>query len=59
MGTLLITCVELASLRHLRELRADGNRICCLEGIEKLDGLVKVSLEGNSIEVVELERCEW
>ncbi|KAG6900391.1 hypothetical protein C0993_011379 [Termitomyces sp. T159_Od127] len=42
---------ELACLRHLRELKADGNKITSVEGLERMDGLVKLSLQGNTIEM--------
>ncbi|KAJ7175521.1 hypothetical protein C8R46DRAFT_1030568 [Mycena filopes] len=41
---------QLASLPHLRELRANGNALTSTEGLEWLDGLVKLPLEGNAIE---------
>ncbi|KAJ6620748.1 hypothetical protein B0H10DRAFT_2215737 [Mycena sp. CBHHK59/15] len=39
---------QLAPLRHLRELRADGNALRSVEGLERLDGLMKLSLAGTS-----------
>lgn len=50
---------ELSSLRHVRELRADGNTITSLEGLEELDGLVKLSLKGNKITHVNFEEVRW
>ncbi|KAJ7644301.1 hypothetical protein FB45DRAFT_897485 [Roridomyces roridus] len=40
---------QLACLRHLRELRADGNAIKNADGLERMDGLVKLSLAGNKL----------
>jgi len=54
-----IFLLELESLRHLRELRADKNKITSLDGLERMDGLVKLSLEGNKIQTVDLERYRW
>ncbi|KAJ7465311.1 hypothetical protein FB451DRAFT_1340797 [Mycena latifolia] len=50
---------ELACLRHLRELRADGNAIASVEGLERMDGLVKLSLEGNQLRALEVEGFRW
>lgn len=50
---------QLECLRHLRELRADGNKIASLEGLEKMDGLVKLSLQGNRISEVSLSGFQW
>ncbi len=43
--------LELSCLRNLRELKADGNRITSLEGLEKLQ-LIKLSLVGNCLRVL-------
>ncbi|KAG7443173.1 L domain-like protein [Guyanagaster necrorhizus] len=40
--------LELSCLRNLRELKADGNRITSLEGLEALQ-LIKLSLAGNCL----------
>lgn len=50
---------ELACLRHLRELKADGNKITSIEGLQRMDGLVKLSLQGNSIRSVDLAQYCW
>lgn len=50
---------ELACLRHLRELRADGNTIASVEGLERMDGLVKLSLEGNALRALDLQAFRW
>ncbi|KAF5317640.1 hypothetical protein D9611_014966 [Ephemerocybe angulata] len=50
---------QLECLRHLRELKADGNRITKLDGLERMDGLVKLSVQGNSIQSVDLEGFRW
>lgn len=51
--------LELGSLRHLRELRADRNTITSIEGLESMTALVKLSLEGNSIRSIDLAGCRW
>ena len=51
--------LELECLRHLRELRADGNRIDNIDGLQKMDGLVKLSLQRNSIRSVDLTNFRW
>lgn len=50
---------ELECLRHLRELRADGNRIESVEGLHKMDGLVKLSLQRNRIRHIDLTLFRW
>ena len=50
---------ELACLRHLHELKADGNRITSLEGLERMDGLVKLSLQGNMISTINCAEFKW
>ncbi len=50
---------ELECLKHLRELRADGNRIASLDGLEKMDRLIKLSLQGNLIREVDLHEYKW
>ena len=50
---------ELECLRHLRELRADGNRIESLDGLQKMDGLIKLSLQGNIVREVDLHEFKW
>ncbi|KAJ6584656.1 hypothetical protein B0H19DRAFT_1105892 [Mycena capillaripes] len=50
---------QLACLRHLRELRADGNTIASVEGLERMDGLVKLSLEGNALRELEVGAFRW
>lgn len=50
---------ELGCLRHLRELKADGNNITTIDGLERLDGLVKLSLQSNSIHFVDFGHCRW
>lgn len=51
--------LELQCLRHLRELRADGNRITSLDGLQMLEGLVKLSLEANAIKDADFSDCCW
>lgn len=50
---------ELECLRHLRELKADGNKIASLDGLQRMDGLVKLSLQGNRIEAVDFAQYRW
>ncbi len=51
--------IELECLRHLRELRADGNMIDSVDGLQKMDGLVKLSLQGNDIQDIDLAGYRW
>ena len=51
--------VELECLRHLRELRADHNNIMNIEGIQDMDCLIKLSLIGNKIQRLNLEKVKW
>lgn len=50
---------ELESLRHLRELKADYNKILDLDGLQNMDGLIKLSLQGNLIQSVDLSKFKW
>ncbi|KAJ7202834.1 hypothetical protein GGX14DRAFT_653064 [Mycena pura] len=50
---------QLACLRHLRELRADGNQLTNVEGLEGLDGLMKLSLAGNTLRELDLASLRW
>lgn len=50
---------ELECLRHLRELKADGNRISELGGIGEMDCLIKLSVAGNRIERLDLGSVKW
>ncbi|KAF5337481.1 hypothetical protein D9758_013588 [Tetrapyrgos nigripes] len=50
---------QLSCLRHLRELKADGNSITSTEGLERMDGLVKLSLQGNRVRLIDLEEYRW
>jgi len=45
-------------LIHLRELRADDNKISNIEGIFDLDGLITLRLRRNSLETVDFEGAE-
>ncbi|KAG6837615.1 hypothetical protein H0H93_006136 [Arthromyces matolae] len=49
---------EVESLKR-GELRADGNMISSVEGLERMDGLMKLSLEGNSIRMLDLNQTRW
>ena len=53
------TYTELECLRHLRELRADGNQIDSVDGLQKMDGLIKLSLQGNTIRSLDLQDFKW
>lgn len=50
---------ELECLRHLRELRADGNHIDSVDGLQKMDGLIKLSLQANEIRELDLHEYRW
>jgi len=50
---------ELDCLRNLRELRADGNKIRSVDGLQKLESLVKLSLQSNQIRNVDLTGFRW
>ncbi|KAL5520051.1 hypothetical protein ACEPAG_1711 [Sanghuangporus baumii] len=50
---------QLKCLSHLRELRADGNKITELDGLEDFDGLLKLSLESNTLHEVHLAKFRW
>ena len=50
---------ELDCLRNLRELRADGNKIRSIDGLQKLESLVKLSLQSNQIRNVDLTGFRW
>jgi protein NUD1 len=57
---ILLNCfIELECLRHLRELRADGNIITSLDGLQKMDGLIKLSLHGNRVRSIDLSEYDW
>lgn len=55
----VLIALELECLRHLRELRADGNRIDSIDGLQNMDGLVKLSLQRNDIRSVDLTNYRW
>ncbi|KII86570.1 hypothetical protein PLICRDRAFT_43203 [Plicaturopsis crispa FD-325 SS-3] len=50
---------QLECLRHLRELRADHNHITSIDGLQKMDGLVKLSLQGNSLRDIDVTEFRW
>ncbi|PPQ81277.1 hypothetical protein CVT25_015061 [Psilocybe cyanescens] len=50
---------QLECLRHLRELRADENKITSADGLQRMDGLVKLSLQGNVIENIDFGQYRW
>ena len=50
---------ELDCLRNLRELRADGNKIRDMDGLQRLESLVKLSLQSNQIRSVDLTGFRW
>jgi protein NUD1 len=45
--------VGLSTLIHLRELRVDNNLLTSLDGILKLDGLLRVSAKHNQISLLD------
>ncbi|SRR6266851_5806010 len=51
--------LELECIRHLRELRADGNHIRSLEGLQRMDCLVKLSVQRNRITDMDFTQCSW
>ncbi|KAF9454831.1 hypothetical protein P691DRAFT_201922 [Macrolepiota fuliginosa MF-IS2] len=50
---------QLECLRHLRELKADHNKITSLDGLQNMDGLVKISLQDNLMQSVEIGGFKW
>lgn len=54
-----VAWVELRCLSRLLELRADGNGITDIEGLEGMRCLVKLSLKKNRISRVDFADCEW
>ncbi|KIM43242.1 hypothetical protein M413DRAFT_69231 [Hebeloma cylindrosporum] len=50
---------QLECLRHLRELKADANKLTTIDGLQRMDGLVKLSLQGNQIRAVDFSSCRW
>ncbi|KAH9924609.1 uncharacterized protein BXZ73DRAFT_50337 [Epithele typhae] len=50
---------HLECLHHLRELRADGNHIADLDGLQQMDGLIKLSVQENALQVVDLHEYRW
>ncbi len=48
----------LSCLAHLRELKANRNRICNLEGIFDLNALLYLELQDNEVESVDFESAE-
>jgi hypothetical protein len=40
-------------------LRADGNKITSIDGLQRMDGLVKLSLHENGIRDVDLAKFRW
>jgi protein NUD1 len=43
----------------LRELRADGNRITSIDGLQKLEALNKLNLHSNQIQQVDFSNVRW
>lgn len=50
---------ELRCLSRLHDLRADGNRITDIEGLEEMRGLTKLSLKRNKIGRVDFGDYDW
>lgn len=44
---------------HLRELKADDNKISSLEGILDMDGLIRLSVKSNRLERLDLADAKW
>jgi len=40
-------------------LRADGNKITSIDGLQRMDGLVKLSLHENGIRDIDLTKFRW
>lgn len=49
----------LSGLLHLRELNVDHNNLNSLGGISKLEGLQRLSCNGNNISQLQLENMTW
>ena len=56
---ILIQIAALSCLVHLRELKADYNNISDIRGLAELDGLIRVSLKGNKLSVLDLAATRW
>lgn len=54
-----VAIAELRCLSRLIELRADGNGITDIEGLEGMRCLAKLSLKKNRISRVDFADCEW
>lgn len=50
---------ELECLKHLKELKTDGNAITDLSGIASIEGLVSLSVAHNQIKTLDLGRTKW
>ncbi len=50
---------ELSCLKHLRELRADHNRISNMDGVLGLDSLLKISVRANRIDTLDFAEAKW
>ncbi|KAJ3568381.1 hypothetical protein NP233_g5760 [Leucocoprinus birnbaumii] len=50
---------QLECLRHLRELKADHNKITSLDGLQNMDGLVKLSVQNNLMQSIDLIKFKW
>lgn len=44
---------------HLRELKADDNKISSLNGILDMDGLIRLSVKSNQLERLDLADAKW
>lgn len=51
--------IELACLRHLRDLKADCNNLTSLGGLGRTTTLIKLSVKGNCLTEVDFNDCSW
>jgi protein NUD1 len=52
--------LEIACLRHLRELKADGNKISSIDGLQRMTALIKLSLQGNNLRgELDISQFKW
>jgi Leucine-rich repeat (LRR) protein len=49
----------LECLRHLRELKADGNMITDLTSIMTMDNLIKLSCNDNRLTRIDFNNAKW
>ena len=54
MGILELECLPL-----LRDLRADGNSISSIDGLQHVSSLIKLSLRWNKVAQLNVRTCDW